>query len=208
MDVLHCFGTTDPLFDVIQEIRRDGAEQTVYGYDEYSHHYLLNWQGQPLGALTVQAAANGRLDCEDHYPAVLLEQHCDELIATCKLRIRRGPSTPIQALRTLVRRAWEDQLSRGKRISIVNADVRMQAFYRRIGFTYLPGFDFVHPDLQTPSNVLLMAVDASQRSYCQDLFDGIPNQVDQQPLVEMCCGSFAQTGAVAKVGSLRLAAVA
>ncbi|MFG0266037.1 MAG: hypothetical protein ACF8AM_12945 [Rhodopirellula sp. JB055] len=208
MDVLHCLGTTDPLFDLIQEIRRDGSEQTVYRYDEYSHHYLLKWQGQPLGALTVQAAANGRLDCEDHYPAVLLEQHCQELIATCKLRIRRGPSTPIQALRTLVRRAWEDQLSMGKRVSVVNADVRMQAFYRRIGFSYLPGFDFVHPELCTQSNVLLMAVDPSQRSYCQDLFAGVDKQMNQLSLVERCCGSFAQTGVVSKASSLRLAAVA
>jgi hypothetical protein len=96
----------------------------------------------------------------------------------------------------------------GKRVSVVNADVRMQAFYRRIGFSYLAGFDFVHPELHTQSNVLLMAVDASQRSYCQDLFAGVDQQMDQQSLVERCCGSFSQTGAVAKAGSLRLAAVA
>lgn len=202
MDVLHCLGTQDPLFDLVQEIRRDGASRSRYEFDDYSHHYLVQWQGEPLGTLTVQAAEDGRLDCEDHYPAVLLDRYRGQLISTCKLRIRRGPSAPIQALRTLVRGAWNDQLTYGKRISIVNADVRMRAFYRRIGFAYLQGFDFVHPELQTQSNVLLMAVDAGQRSYCQDLFCDVVDQQDQQELVEMCEGS------VAIAHSLKLAGVA
>ncbi|WP_286764288.1 MULTISPECIES: hypothetical protein [Rhodopirellula] len=208
MDVLHCFGTADPLFDVVQEIRRDGAEQTLYHYDEYSNHYILMWQGQPLGTLTMLAAANGRLDCEDHYPTVLLEHHGDELFASCKLRIRRGPSTPIAALRTLVRGSWAHQLANGNRISIANADVRMKAFYRRMGFTYLPGFDFVHPELKTQSIVLLMAADARGRSYCQDMFAELAKQSDQPALVEMCCGSFGETGSLSRADSLGLAAVA
>lgn len=202
MDVLHCLGTEDPLFGLVQEIRGDGSDRTRYEYDDYSHHYLLRWEGKPLGALTVQAAVDGKLDCDDYYPPVLFDRYRSQLIATCKLRIRRGPSTPIQALRTLVRGAWADQLNYGKRVSIVNADVRMQAFYRRIGFTYLPGFDFVHPELQTQSNVLLMAADSTQRSYCQDLFATVANQPNQPSLVELCHGPTARTD------SMRLAGVA
>ncbi|MCC9657175.1 acetyltransferase [Rhodopirellula halodulae] len=208
MDVLQCLGTSDPLFDWVQEIRRDGSNQTLFDFDDFSRHYVLVWEGQPLGALTVQEASEARLDCEDHYPSAVFERHRDQLFGTCKLRIRRGPATPMLALRTLVRGLWQDQLQRGKRICIVNAEHRMRAFYRRIGFSHLPGFDFVHPQLSTQSIVLLMGVDTSQRSYCQDLFETIHNPVDQQALVEACCGSLAGIGLTSKTGPRKLAVAA
>lgn len=110
---------------------------------------------------------------------------------TCKLRIRSGPTTPLLALRTLVRAAWTDQFHRGKRIALVNAEHRMKSFYHRIGFSYLEGCDFVHPGLGTQSCVLLMAADPGHRSYCQDIFAAVAEPYSQRALVDFCTGSLA-----------------
>ncbi len=186
MEVLHCQGTTDPLYQAVQEIRRDGSERVYHDFDEYSYHYVLHLHEKPLGTLTVQAACDGDLDCQSFYPRALVERHRERVIGTCKMRIRRGAESPMEALRTLIRSAWIDQIRRGTRVSIANSEPRLTAFYRRIGFTYVPGFDFVHPKLGTQSQVLVMAADPNHRSFCQDLFALLPDPVSQQATIHLC----------------------
>lgn len=186
MEVLHCHGTTDPLYESVQAIRRDGGEQVHYGFDNYSYHYVLNYHGKPLGTLTVHEARDGDLDCQSYYPGTLLERYHDQIAGTCKMRIRRGAQAPIEALRTLIRNAWIDQLQRGIRVTIVNSEPRLSAFYRRMGFSYVPGFDFVHPHLGTQSQVLIMAADPGHRSYCQDLFATLTDPVSQYEMAQLC----------------------
>lgn len=186
MEVLHCQGIDDPLYQCVQEIRHDGGEQVYFDFDQYSHHYVLHYAEKPLGTVTVHEASDGALDCESFYPMELLERHRDVLIGTCKMRIRRGAETPIQALRSLIQSAWADQLRRGNRITIVNAEERLTAFYRRIGFSYLPGFDFIHPQLGTFSKVLVMASDPTHTGYCQPLFESVPDPFSQQAVIDLC----------------------
>lgn len=185
MEVLHCWGVEDPLYQSVQEIRRDGSDRVSHEFDEYSIHYVLHSAGKPLGTLTLHEARAGELDCQSYYPSNLLHRHHDQVAGACKLRIRRGASAPIEALRCLIRGAWVDLVKRGIRVTIANSEPRLSAFYRRIGFSYIPGFDFVHPQLGTESQVLIMAADPTHRSYCQGDFASIADPVSQRELIQL-----------------------
>lgn len=186
MEVLHCRGTEHPLYQSVQTIRRDGSEIVSYDFDQYSNHYVLFSSGLPLGTLTVHEARAGELDCQPFYPQRLLRDRQDQVAGACKMRIRRGATAPIEALRSLIRGAWLDLVERGIRVTIANSEPRLSAFYRRIGFSYIPGYDFVHPQLGTASQVLIMAADPDHRSYCQDDFSLVTNPVSQREIIQLC----------------------
>ena len=195
MEVLHCWGVENPLYRSVQTIRRDGSDRVFYEFDEYSIHYVLQSSGQPLGTLTVHEARAGEMDCQSYYPSNLLQRHHAEVAGACKLRIRRGAKAPIEALRSLIRGAWADLVQRGVRVTIANSEPRLSAFYRRIGFSYIPGFDFTHPQLGTASQVLIMAADPTHRSYCQGDFASIADPVSQCDMIQLCHRAGALAGA-------------
>ncbi|MEM6363164.1 MAG: hypothetical protein AAF539_05150 [Planctomycetota bacterium] len=190
MRVKVCYGNSGWDFDRVCHVRQSVAGESEFNFDRYSHHYLFENQGEPVGVMTVHRAEDGDLDCQSYYPEALVQQFRTSLVSVCKLRFLRDSRCPSSCLRSLIRAAWRHQLPRGIRFAILNTETSLAPFYRRIGFRRLDGFDFVHPQLGTDSQVMLMAADPDVRSFCNDLFRQIADPVC---LEQGCAAARAET---------------
>lgn len=155
------------------------SQKTRYTFDEYSHHYLLSVNAQPVAGLTVTRLMDGPIDCQEHYPLEMLVRFRDLIGSACKLCIdqRRSPSKSLgrSASRLLVRAAIGHQVELGMRLDLINLVPAMVPYYRRLGYRLIEASDFVHPSLGTASKVMWLAADPDTRSVHQDLFQVITN---------------------------------
>lgn len=181
------FGTNNELYGNVLRVR--GFDQTAisFEFDEYSHHFCLFHESNPIGVLTSTWQTDGNIDCSDYYPQSLLETYSQSLMSHCKFRIVPSAcSNRFAALRFMVRGVWQDELQCGRRLDIVNASREKVRFYKRIGYTPIQGFDFVHPKLGTDSVVLVLPADPTIPSFFRDQFARVPNTTSLTEIQGVC----------------------
>lgn len=143
--------------------------------DAYSDHYGI-FQGNGLiAALRVTRGASGRLDCEEIYPAKLMENFRPILGSASKFVCRKGLPLAWKTTQILIENAWFDQLSKGIRLDIINVHQRAIGYYQKIGYILLADSFFYHPVWNTPSYVMLLPADPHRESKMKPLFKGINN---------------------------------
>ncbi|MEL7499529.1 MAG: hypothetical protein AAFN77_18135 [Planctomycetota bacterium] len=169
------FGTNNSIYPAVTKSRL--GNQPRFEFDEYSYHYLLKDRGQSIGTVTVTRNPDGRIDCQQFYPNALFTQFGDRLCSTCKFYIRRNTATGLRALRFMIRGVWQHQVSHGMRLDVINATPSHIRFYQRIGYSVVANSGFRHPLLGTRSVVMIMATDPDVRSFVQDLFVGLKDQL-------------------------------
>ncbi len=156
------FGTDNQLFGNVIRVRSQGNGSNVFSFDEYSNHYCLMHQSNPIGTLTTTRQARGNVDCHEFYPLAVLTQFHEAIASCCKFRINASScSNRLAAMRFMARESWGDLIEQGVRLDLINARRELASFYMRMGYTIVNGSDFVHPILGTDSLVLFLPVDPS-----------------------------------------------
>lgn len=84
--------------------------------------------------------------------------------------MKRDVPPEARVARMLIETAWWDGLPHGIRLDIIDVNVRAVAYYRRLGYTLLPGNAFIHPLLKTPSEVMVCTVDPACHGPLQTVF--------------------------------------
>ncbi len=169
-------GTESSIYSDVLSVRRSGEDldrRHVYSFDEVSFHYVAYMGSEPVGCLTVTRATDGRLDCEEFYPARLVDDFRAVTISGCKLKIvsHSGART---TMRTVIRDAWADQLRKNARLDIINATGRLIRIYEKLGYQRT-GIKFEHPLLRTDSEMLYRPADPTLGGRLADVFQGIHN---------------------------------
>lgn len=189
LELLTFRGTRSALYDDLIAVRAHGEStdfRETHGFDQYSDHYLARQNGKPVGCLTVNRGWLGPLDCQQFYPADLVEAYREVLISGCKLKVlaNQRPS----AIFTIIRQAWRDQAGLGARLDLINATGKLVPVYQRLfGYRLAQGYRFTHPRLGTPSEVLWMAVDPQRKHRLTSVFARVPDPIssdDVQRLLE------------------------
>lgn len=104
LTVVADFGIESELFGKVLQVRGDGGKsQPQYEFDEYSTHYVLFHNCEPIGSLTATRHVDGKIDCEEFYPAVLFDRYGEQLASICKFRIRPGSHSGMKTFRMMVR---------------------------------------------------------------------------------------------------------
>src|SRR5690606_30828641 len=87
--------------------------------DNYSDHYCMYVDGNPVGSLGVTRALDGGVFLEQFCPPQILDQFHDVLVSAYRFRILeqyRQTSTRVPGIslsRHMVREAWRDQIAKG-----------------------------------------------------------------------------------------------
>jgi len=164
-------GTDNQLFGNVIRVRSEGDGQTTFPFDEYSDHYCLLYQSSPVGTLTATRQIHGRIDCAEFFPPAIITQFHDRLSSSCKFRINANSCIHrLAALRWMCQQIWTDLIHHDIRLDVINARRALVPFYARMGYSVIPGSDFVHPQLGTDSVVLFLPVDPAIPSYFKDVF--------------------------------------
>jgi hypothetical protein len=181
IEVIRVYGIHNDVFgDLVRVRQQSGARVNNFEFDSYSFHYGLVHQGEVIGTMTVTRASDGPLDCEQAYPSRLVQTFRDYISSPCKFRIQRGSFSSFRTLRTMLRYMWQDQLSFGCRAMLINADLKLVSFYRRIGFDVMDGSEFIHPLLKTSSVCMHMLAEPTRKSFFSDLFEKVNNVIPQR----------------------------
>ncbi|WP_052329611.1 N-acyl amino acid synthase FeeM domain-containing protein [Rhodopirellula sp. SWK7] len=181
------FGTENRLYEQICSVRFGvEGEQAEFDFDRYSYHYGLFVDDQPVGTMTATRLSDGEIDCAHAYPSNVMRVFHDEIYSTCKFRIQRSRCSSMRTLRAMVRAVWQDQLTLGSRLVLINAEQNLVPFYRRMGFHLIAGSDFVHPVLGTQSVALMMSADPTRRSFFTDQFENLCDPLWLDIVLQQC----------------------
>lgn len=128
-------------------------------FDEDGEHYVSYQHGVPMYAVRVTRASESPIECEECYPAELIERFRDCLVS-CG-RFVRNPDVPGGAARAsdFLAACWADLIARGVRIEISNATDRLLPYYRTFGYTTLRVPTFRHPVWHTESYTICFIAD-------------------------------------------------
>ncbi|MEM9826640.1 MAG: hypothetical protein AAF958_08625 [Planctomycetota bacterium] len=166
-----CYGVDDETYQQVCSARQGIAGGPRIGeFDTYSFHYSLRQQGETIGAMTITRPADGKVDCQEFYPELLLSIFRDELVTSCRFVMAAKRHRGYALLRWMTTSVWRDQVSLGCRGAVINSTRDNAGFYRRMGFDSLPGFEFIHPQFQTDSEVLVLRADPAEQPYFRDAF--------------------------------------
>ncbi|MBX3739461.1 MAG: hypothetical protein KF712_00615 [Akkermansiaceae bacterium] len=143
--------------------------------DGYSTLWLVRRDGIPSATLRVTYARNGPLDCEANFPPDLLARYRAIISSSSRFCMKRDVPPEARVARMLIETAWRDGLPHGIRLDIIDVNVRAMAYYRRLGYTLLPGNSFIHPLLKTPSEVMVCTVDPACHGPLQMVFADCPD---------------------------------
>jgi len=167
------FGTENSVYPDILQVRIGNNPR--FQVDQYSHHYLLRNDTEPIGSMTITRNVDGPVDCQSLYPKSLFQEFGAMLISTCKFRVIKGAHNGFRTLRNLIREVWLHQTRDGMRLDLINSTIENVRFYNRIGYTVIKNSEFRHPTLGTDSIAMFMATDPSIRSFIQKQCVGLSN---------------------------------
>lgn len=166
------FGTDISLYGNAISVRKaHGDTELSSKKDERAFHVVVFCESQPVGSLMITRHSDGELDCGEFYPPVLVEKHGTELASVCKFRMLPGKHSGFKTFRLVVREVWRELLRLGIRVDAINIERSNSRVFQRMGYSVVPGFDFIHPTLGTDSIVMVLAADPSRESYFKDLFE-------------------------------------
>lgn len=74
----------------------------------------------------------------------------------------------------MVEVAWRRALADGIRIDVIDVNVRAVRYYQKLGYVLVPGSEFVHPVLHTPSVVMYLALQPDSKGTLADALCDIP----------------------------------
>lgn len=170
--IVAAFGVENSLYDHVLKVRQDeDGHAAKFDFDAWSTHYVLFYESDPIGSMTVTRHKDGPVDCDEFYPKVLFQRYGDVLVSICKFRIRQGSHTGLGTFRTMTRAVWRNLLEVGVRVDVINIEKSNMVAFRRIGYQVIEGSDFVHPKLGTDSIAMVLSADPTRRSFFSDLFE-------------------------------------
>lgn len=181
------YGVENNLYGRVLKVRADGAKSTAeYEFDEYSYHYVMEWESIPIGSLTSTHFTDGRIDCAEYYPECVMNRYGEQLASTCKFKILQNHELGFLAFRTIVHCYWRDLLKRGVLIDLINIETKNTRPFEKIGYTVLPDSGFIHPTLGTDSVAMFMTADPSRKSLFQKIFlKEATHTLSTQAIIEM-----------------------
>jgi hypothetical protein len=151
--------------------------------DDYSDVVVAYVEGRPAGTLRITHAMRGRLDCEEHFPAALVERHRPRLGSASRFCVgRHGVGLPIA--RMLIEAGWRLALDQGTRLDIIDVHARATRYYRRLGYHLLHWPGFTHPLLGTPSRVMAFTTEPDRATPLAHLLAGLEDHVRVQEIRE------------------------
>ncbi|MFN8390866.1 MAG: hypothetical protein U0136_11295 [Bdellovibrionota bacterium] len=168
----------DELFNDILKVRHqtdDRWPDQRTPVDEYSDHYCMYVDGQPVGSLGVTRALDGDVYLHEYCPPPLVDEFHDSLVSAYRFRIlhdfrRSSQLVPDIALsRHMVREAWREQISKGANLDLINIEKTHVPLYQRMGYVVCDGYDYLDPILGTPSCLMFLPVDPDRPSFIRDI---------------------------------------
>lgn len=129
------YGDSCPLYADCQQVRSEAGDEVLsHAFDARSYHFVLYYQGRPVGTMTATRCDAGSVDQEQFYPQAFLKAYRRVAFSSCKLRInhyeKRGPGI----FRIVTRAAWAFLVSENLRIDIINCDLSKRSAYESLGY--------------------------------------------------------------------------
>lgn len=135
----------DKRYEIIQQIRAKANVVSKDEYDNWSDLYLLELKDHYCATMRVTQARDGELDVEANYPEFLKDPKVRPLVGSAgKLCRVSNPICQHKDIFLFIQEVWKDQYVDGMRIDLINATLRMAAYYERLGY-FRVGDHFIHP---------------------------------------------------------------
>jgi hypothetical protein len=141
--------------------------------DAWSYHYGVLVEDNLVAAMRVTQARFGFFDCQENYPTSLFERFLP-MIASAT-RLCSDPNTKaLGHVRTLFSLSWRHNHEEGMMINIINAKKKYRAYYERMGFQILSGWEFSHPRTQQLHDVYYLVGSKAMNRYFGSIFFTAP----------------------------------
>ncbi len=173
-------------FDDVRQIRADAyglsPREAVDAQDEYSEIWLALVGGRPSGTLRITRASQGKLDCEEHFPASLLNRFRSQIASANRfcldpaLRQRSGVAS------ALISAAWKLGLMQGVRLDVIDVNAQRTGYYTRLGYHAVVAPTFTHPLLRTRSVVMAFTTEPWRPTPLQRLFVDIADPITTEDI--------------------------
>lgn len=143
--------------------------------DAYSDHYCAYVDGLPVGSLGVTRAIEGDMFLQQFCPSQLVDEFHDLLVSAYRFRIldayrQTSPRVPgISLSRHMVREAWREQIAKGAGLDIINIEDTHVRLYQRMGYILCDGYEYIDPEIGTPSCIMFLPIDPTHKSFISDL---------------------------------------
>lgn len=147
--------------------------------DEYSDHYCMFLDDKPVGSLGVTRLLDGPVFLSEYVPPVFADHFYDELGSAYRFRIisdfrRTSPLVPgVNLSRHIVREVWREQLAKGVTMDVINIESSYVPLYQRMGYDLCEGYDYIDPELGTPSSIMYLVADVERPSIIQDILQDL-----------------------------------
>lgn len=159
-----------------------------FTYDSYSTHYCLYVNEIAAGCITITWAKNGKLDCEEFYPASILNIYRSTLVSACKFRIKKEYSWGVFknefTSKSFIREVLKDQISKGALIDLIDSEESLAPYYQRMGYIACNGYDFFHPILKTKMIVMFLPADPNIPSVAQEAFKNLKINLSSEKVLK------------------------
>jgi hypothetical protein len=151
-----------------------------------SEHYAVRRDKQLCAAIRITRAQSGLLDCEEFYPKTMLHQ-LRHLIGSAS-RFVANPiiGREVRVSQLLIEAGWNDQLSKGIRLDVINVHKRAVRYYGKLGYELVANSFFYHPKWNTPSFVMVFPATPHRETPIKHLFKEINHAMNLQDLI--ACG--------------------
>ncbi len=183
---VYCSNTSSNIYDDILKVRAQTHNKSInevrYEEDQYSDLYCTYRNGTPIACIRAIRDTQGKFDCQDFYPKILLQQyagHISQWGRFCSLGRTMGTSR-IGLL--LFRAMIVDQFRKNVNLGIFHVRDELINYYLRYGFLLVSKSDFIHPITKGHRQIMVLPFDKNRSSSFQDLFQLFHHGLDVNEL--------------------------
>jgi hypothetical protein len=171
------------VLDVASRAYAKSYADVAHAVDPYSEIYALRDEHRLLGTVSITRAWEGPLPCEEFFPTALLDAFRNATVTAYRLCVLPEDADGGRIAKGLTLAAWVDQIPRGCRMTLFNANERLVKYYVRQGYLPLKGGKFTHPRYGTRSHAMILPTDPEHPSLAAPLFQSVTAPVTVKELL-------------------------